>query len=48
MRENGFREDGRLSLNAHQIGATSVYAGLVVRAHSLVVDPNVSAHLPPC
>jgi hypothetical protein len=43
MRENGFREDGRLSLNAHQIGATSVYAGLVVRAHSLVVDPNVSA-----
>ena len=43
MRANGFRENGRLSLNAHQIGATSVYAGLVVRAHSLVVDPNVSA-----
>ena len=45
MRENGFLEDGRLSLNAHQIGATSVYAGLVVRAHSRIVDPNVSA---PC
>jgi hypothetical protein len=31
MRANGFRRDGRLSLNAHQIGATSIYLGLVVR-----------------
>jgi hypothetical protein len=31
MRINGFRQDGSLSLNAHQIGGTTVYLGLVVR-----------------
>jgi len=34
MRTNGFRKDGRLSLNGHQIGGTSVYCGLVVRART--------------
>ena len=35
MRTNGFRRDGNLSLNAHQIGGTTVYLGLVVRERSL-------------
>jgi palmitoyltransferase len=29
-RDNGFRRDGALSLNAHQLGGASLYLGLVL------------------
>lgn len=39
MRTNGFTRDGTLSLNAHQIGGTSVYFGLVVRIRDFLYAP---------
>ena len=41
MRTNGFREDGALSLNAHQLGAATVYLGLAVRSRARAGSPRL-------